>query len=582
MSPRLKTVAATAMGVAGVALGSASAAQATTWHPTSTKATRLVSATNLAPRPASSPLQVTVALKLRNGSALRSFVAEVGRPGSPEFGHYLTPRQFEARFAPTRRQALSVERYLRANGFRGLSITANRLFVTGTGTTREAQRAFNTRLSTFTLDGRSEYANTVAASVPASLSGTVLSVLGLNDINGFRFPLQSKALTPASAVGCQLNPLTGNPYALCDYTPAGFRTAYDTRSLTGANTTIAIMAEGDLTQVIKDLRQAEKAWNEPQVPVSIVPVGLPSSDTSGADEWDLDTQYSTGMAREVKRLYVYDTTSLTDSDTALEFNKWATQDVAKAGSASFGECESLPYVDGAMVADDEVFGEAAAQGQTMHASAGDTGGQDCAVAPTNGVPESGAPNVNYPCSSPYVVCVGGTTLFTNPNGTYDLETAWIAGGGGISALEYSPIWQACVVPSNAAGDRGVPDIAMDADENTGAVVYVDGTPEGVGGTSLSSPLALGSWAVIETANGNRLGFASPLLYSLYPTAGCTDGVPAPQTMPLGTAANDPRYPLFDISLGSNGLYPATPGWDYTTGLGSYNVAATAEELGQLK
>ena len=33
-----------------------------------------------------------------------------------------------------------------------------------------------------------------------------------------------------------------------------------------------------------------------------------------------------------------------------------------------------------------------------------------------------------------------------------------------------------------------------------------------------------------------------------------------------------RPPFHDVVLGSNGAYPATPGYDYTTGLGSWDVA----------
>jgi subtilase family serine protease len=328
---------------------------------------------------------------------------------------------------------------------------------------------------------------------------------------------------------------------------------------------------------VQDLRTAEAAFGEPQVPVTIVHTGLASTDTSGADEWDLDSQYSTGIANQVSRLYLYDATSLTDSDIALEFSRWASQDVAKGASASFGECEATPYADGFMVTNDEIMNEAAAQGQTMHASSGDTGGQSCAVAPTNGAPESGLPQVNYPCSSPYIVCVGGTTLFANTDGSYDEELGWVAGGGGISDFEYSPYWQACVTPTNAGENeaRDVPDISMDADENTGATVYVNGTPETVGGTSLSSPLALGSWAIMETSANNRLGYAAPLLYSFYPTTGCVNGVPEPQTSQLGTSTNDPSYPFHDVDTGSNGPYVSSFGWDYVTGLGSYDLAKAA-------
>jgi subtilase family serine protease len=338
------------------------------------------------------------------------------------------------------------------------------------------------------------------------------------------------------------------------------------------------MAEGDLSGVVKDLRTAEAAFGEPAVPYTIEPVGVASNDTSGADEWDLDTQYSTGMAGTVKHLYIYDTTSLTDSDIGLEFNKWVSQDVAEAGSASFGECEQFPYLDGLMLTNDEAMNEAAAQGQTMHASAGDTGGQSCAVAPTNGAPQSGLPEVNYPCDSPYIVCVGGTTLFTNTDGTYSNEITWAAGGGGISQFEYAPQWQSCVAPSKTANDRAVPDIAMDADELTGAVVYVGGSPEIVGGTSLSSPLALGVWARLLTYDTKRLGFAAPRLYNLYPPQTCEEGVATPPAGPLA----DPPYPFHDIYVGANGTVPvvdqALPGWDFTTGLGSYDVSRVASVI----
>ena len=77
-------------------------------------------------------------------------------------------------------------------------------------------------------------------------------------------------------------------------------------------------------------------------------MGAASADVSGADEWDMDTQYSSGIAQNLQTLYVYDTTSLTDSDLALEFSRWSTDDKAKAASASLGECEIFPYVDGSI------------------------------------------------------------------------------------------------------------------------------------------------------------------------------------------------------------------------------------------
>ncbi len=136
---------------------------------------------------------------------------------------------------------------------------------------------------------------------------------------------------------------------------------------------------------------------------------MPSPDTAGGAEWDLDTQSSTGMAQNVQALYLYDTTSLSDSDIANEYSKWVGDDLAQLGNSSFGECEYQAWLDGAMKVDDNLFMQAAAQGQTMFVSTGDTGAS-CALAPTNGAPMSGPPMVEYPAASSFVVGVGGTTV----------------------------------------------------------------------------------------------------------------------------------------------------------------------------
>ena len=161
---------------------------------------------------------------------------------------------------------------------------------------------------------------------------------------------------------------------------------------------------------------------------------------------------------------------------------------------------------------------------------------------------------------------------TNTNFTYDEETAWEAGGGGISGFETSPFWQAYtgsgtvdIVPSAEAGQRGVPDVAMCAGGSFLAIcsanIYVGGTTELVGGTSLSSPLSVGSWARIESAHNNNLGLASPLIYQL------ANGGPTPSS------------PYFnDVILGANGYGVALPGWDYTTGLGSWDIYVVNKQI----
>jgi subtilase family serine protease len=141
---------------------------------------------------------------------------------------------------------------------------------------------------------------------------------------------------------------------------------------------------------------------------------------------------------------------------------------------------------------DPIMMQAAAQGQSMFASSGDEGAACGVNGNTNGVPDAGVPSVEYPASSPYVVAAGGTTLETNADGTYDLELAWDAGGGGNSLIETAPAWQSTALgPFAATGFRGVPDVAMDADFILSAADLVsDGADTSNGGTSLSSRIVI--------------------------------------------------------------------------------------------
>lgn len=539
-----RSLAAACCAAAFASLSMAPAGAQTVWSSTATQGisvSQLVSAADYGPLPSSQPITVRVVLKLQNQTALNAYIKNINDPTNALYGQSLTPAQFAAMYAPSSAQVQQVVSYLQGAGFSNVTVEPNNLMISADGTVAQAEAAFNTPIEQFTEFGNIVYGNTAAAQVPVSLSGTVAAVLGLNDIGQMKptIVLKSQVAVPEYDVS---------------YTPQQMQVAYGVGNTpTGSRASIAIMAEGNVSGVITDLRAEEKANNLPAVPVTVVPVGVASPDTSGWDEWDLDTQYSTGMAQTVARLYIYDTTSLTDSDLALEISRWATDDKAKGGSASLGECEVFPYLDGSMLADDESFAEGAAQGQSFFASTGDTGSFCPFEVGTNGVP-AGVPMVNYPAASQYVMGVGGTTLLTNSDGTYDTETAWYAGGGGISQFEYSPWWQtAAAIPSSEVGSKGLPDIAMDADPYSGANIYYDGSWEGVGGTSLSSPLALGVWARLISAN-SKLGFAPIQYYGLY------DGATTPGSYPKGG--------FHDIIVGANGYYTALPGWDYTTGLGS--------------
>jgi pseudomonalisin len=533
-----------ALGIAPVTSAGAAAPK---WVATSTRAYPLRAATLLGAAAPSTPLRVVVGLRMRDRAGAVSAIRS---------GRVMSTSQFVSAHAPTGAQVRAVESYLDRHGFLNVAPASNRLLITATATVAQASSAFDTHIARFRQNGRVVLANTRDVRVPSALGGTVLAVLGLNTA-GHVSARPRVAQNPPSSCA-----VAGTGYP-CTYNPAGFWKAYDaTGTSSGASTSIAVFTNGALGGVVKDLRTMESANRLPQVPVTIVRTGPASSDTSGADEWALDTQYSTGMAQRVKRLYLYDAPSLADSDLSVAYNKFAAQNVARGANASFGICEFAASLDGSMAVDDNAFMQAAAQGQTVFAAAGDTGGFCPVAVGVNGVP-AGVPDVNYPASSPWVVGVGGTTLVTASDGSYSNEIAWVAGGGGPSYFEPAPPGQANVLPpvgtacagATVSCGRGVPDIAMDADPNSGANVYVGGQPEGIGGTSLSSPLALGVWARLQTAHGNRLGFASDLLYA---------------------ASGSPAF--HDIVVGDTGPYPATPGWDYATGLGTFDVRAAITKI----
>jgi pseudomonalisin len=415
-STRIRVPAVYALLLLILALSVPLTAWAQNWVSTGTQAVgpALANATSQGNLPDTTPAHVNVGLQIQNRAALLNFVKRISTPGDVLYGQELEPADFTASYAPSAAQVQSVVNYLSSAGFQNVEVEPNNLMISADGTAAAVRSAFNTQLGAYVANGVPVYANLSAAQVPEQLGGIVGAVLGLNNAAKMSVSLAKNAV--------------GLPNFPGSYRAKDLLKAYDVGSTpTGSKASITIFAEGDVTGVVKDLRLAEKNNGLPQVAVKIVQVGLSSPDTAGADEWDLDTQYSSGMVGNLSTLYIYTTTSLTDSDVALMFNHFAAQKLAMAGSASFGICEVFPFLDGSMLVHDNTFLEAAAQGQTVFASTGDNG-SSCGVAVgANGVPGLGVPMVEYPASSPYVIGVGGTTLITNADGSYNSEIAWNAG-----------------------------------------------------------------------------------------------------------------------------------------------------------
>ncbi len=547
-------------------------------------------------------LHVVVGLRMRDGDGAAKMLRSQHTRGSVSFHKWMTPEEFTAEFNPSLGQANSVADYLRQQGFTRVNIEPNHLIVSGSAPVSRVERAFDTTIHGTSVNGRIVYGNVKPALMPARFRGLVAAVLGLNNAYEMHLHLKKSdrqvqplgAGTPPPCLEVVNGICIGGEYGPPQYQVAYGATNCKTTCSTASKTSIAVMGEGNVSQVAKDLQTAETFWGLPAVPFSVVKVGIQGIDTSGVDEWDLDTQISSGIAQTVKHLYLYDTTTLSDSDTALEFSKWVNDNKTQAGNSSFGEPEALAYADGAMALDDEEFNQAASQGMTMFASTGDSG-SGCPVLVNTGLPIGGTPQVCYPASSPYVVAVGGTTLDTNANGsepgTYYGEHVWVATGGGYSAFESAGYWQSNGICAACTADaiRGAADISMCADNNGCPMyVFVDGSPEGVGGTSLSSPMSMGIWARLETNFKNKLGFAAPVYYGVYgyyepcplgSTACVPSAEPGDDTSALPPDTTAPIGGFNDILYGSNGIpSSAAPGWDEPTGLGSINYYAMQQDI----
>jgi hypothetical protein len=170
---------------------------------------------------------------------------------------------------------------------------------------------------------------------------------------------------------------------------------------------------------------------------------------------------------------------------------------------------------------------------------------------------SAADGVEYPSASPDVLSVGGTTLDVSSDGTFISESAWSGSTGGFSLYESEPSYQTSTLESVGLSDgvRTTPDVAFNADPDTGLSVYDSIAYDGqsgwfvLGGTSAAAPAWAGLIAIADQ------GLATGGVGTLSTTEALTDLYSLPSS------------DFNDITTGSNG-YAATAGYDLVTGLGT--------------
>ncbi len=386
------------------------------------------------------------------------------------------------------------------------------------------------------------------------------------------------------------------------YSPQEMRNAYSITPLikkgfTGKGQTIVIIDSYGSPTLVSDLKTFDKGYGLPDppsikqlAPLGSVPFNPNSSEQLGwAEETSLDVQWSHALAPDANIVVltspVSETQGVQGMPEFLALEKYAVEHhLGQIISQSWGTTENTLFDKSSEFVLDkfETFYKQAARAHvSVFASSGDAGTANPDVA-GNIYP---FPTVGYPASSPYVTAVGGTSLYADTNGNYQSETVWndlatqgadfSATGGGVSQFFKEPDYQKDTLPAATQKvlnhHRGLPDISYNADPYTSVPVYLGflgGANNGFylfGGTSEGAP----QWAGI-TADANQfahhsLGFLNPALYR------------------IGKNPFESKEAFHDITVGNNGTdkmtgYPATPGWDASTGWGTPKVSNLVEEL----
>jgi hypothetical protein len=519
-------------------------------------------------------VDLTVALQPADPAALSAMATAVSTPGSPYYRHYLTTAEFAQQYGASQTNIQSVLSTLGGLGLNGGTVSANNLTISYTTTAAVAQSAFATPIrDTILRDGTTAYANTAAPRVPVTIAPAIQAIAGLDTLpvasTNIALPTRPPGSAPASGVRAQAAGAQASGPTACSaasttasndmaYVPAQLASTYGLTGLyglgsLGAGQTVGLFELSEYTS--SDIAAYQTCFGtSASVTNEIV---SPPNTFNGDVEDVLDVETVIGLAPKAN-ITVYEGFN-SNSGILSTYTRIATDNTAKIVSTSWDSCEP-DITSGIAGSEATEFQNMAMQGQTVFAASGDQGSEACdADNPPN--PQLA---VDDPASQPYVTGVGGTTL-SSP-GTPPSESVWNnssgATGGGLSIYWAKPGWQAGTGVSNgfSNGEREVPDVSASGDPNRGYIIYYTDTGGGtgfsgwqaIGGTSAATPLWAALIALTNETCGAPVGFLNT---KLYPAAGTG-------------SFNDITSGNNDYTGTQGGDYPATAGYDLSTGLGT--------------
>jgi len=474
----------------------------------------------------------------------------IRRKKSPEelirSGKRITLNNYGDEFGAAKTDADKIEEFAKQHNLRTVFVSLPRRNIVLSGTIADMEAAFAVELSA-AADGEENAIRVRQGDIyiPADLKNIIVGVFGLDNRPVAR-PMFQVAKKDGKVVSHAQAPQSFTPDQLAKI--YGFPTG-----VTGKGECIGIIELGggfrtaDISNYFKSL-----GITEPSVKAVSVDGGTNSPTTAdGADgEVMLDIEVA-GTIAPGANIVVYFTPN-TDQGflDAITQAVHDTENKPSVISISWGSAE-VNWTEQALDNFNEAFKTAAALGVSICIASGDSGSRDGET--------DGKVHVDFPASSPYALACGGTKLEVS-NNQITSEVVWhesddSASGGGVSTYFALPDYQAnASVPleiDTQFKGRGVPDVAADADPDTGYKVLVDGQEMVIGGTSAVAPLMAGLIALINEQQKASAGYIHPQLYAK--ANSCRD---------ITSRNND------TTSAGTG--YSAGSGWDACTGLGVFS------------
>ena len=349
------------------------------------------------------------------------------------------------------------------------------------------------------------------------------------------------------------------------YTPAEIRQAYNIPdSATGAGQTIVIVDAYGSATIADDLKLFDLVMGLPDTTLNIYyPTGHNTQTNAHkglaadwAGETTLDVEYAHAIAPAATIDLVV--ASNPGGDVLNVAQRFAVQNhLGNVMSLSFGAPEAAIHggANNTQLAQAHAIYETAkAEGMTVFSSSGDGGATD----------GTSVISANYPASDPLVTSVGGTSLFTNDDGSYKNETVWNDADACVGSCLFGPLGATGGAPSTIFSGNSTSLVAFDASLYTGVLTVQDGGLFFTGGTSAGSPMWAGIAADANQAAGHALGYLNPTINA------------------IGANPSEYAADFHDVTVGDNGFFGpgfnAKVGYDYPTGLGSPNVANLIPDL----